>query len=165
MLNKITKNIKLACLQLEKVLEVFGAIILFLMVLMIVIGVYYRYILRSPLAWVPELTMYSQAWLSLVGAALAVKKNEHVSITFLYEKFSEKIKYNLNILKIICMGFLAFMMVVGGYNLALNAKLTLSSFVNISMSIPMASIPVSGFLILIFLVDKWVKLKGKNEWN
>ena len=143
--NKMSKFFK-------KVIEIFCAIVLMSMILFITVGVFFRYVLRSSLTWIPEVTMYFLIGLSLIGAALALEKEGHISVSFIYDKFSDKIRFLLDILKIILSSYYAYVMVRAGLVFADTGSRGL--FTNLPGFFPRMAIPISGGLMIIFLINK-----------
>ena len=50
----------------------------------IVLGVFMRYVLESPLAWTDELAVCLLLWATFLGGAFAVRTDEHVSFDVIY---------------------------------------------------------------------------------
>lgn len=58
-------------------------------------GVFFRYVLGSPLDWIYELTIVSFSWMIFLGMAMAFKNNEHIAIGFVVENLPPRAKYML----------------------------------------------------------------------
>src|SRR3954454_21584469 len=52
------------------------------MALMVLLGVYTRYVLNDSLAWIEELARFSMVWLSWVGGGLAFRSGAHIAVKF-----------------------------------------------------------------------------------
>lgn len=137
-----------------KLCEVICAIILLFMIVINTIGVFYRYVLANPLPWVPELSRYSLIWLTILGAVVALYKEEHVSITILYNKFPLKLKTILNIIKYILIGYFSYILIIAGVQYADTGYV--GTFTGISGTYPRAIIPISGGLFLVISLQKLV---------
>lgn len=69
-------------------------VLMTIMVSSILIQVFFRYVLNSPLLWPEELTIFSMIWLGFIGASLGVKRGTHVSFNLVLDKLpSTKQKY------------------------------------------------------------------------
>jgi TRAP-type transport system small permease protein len=69
------------------VLEWGVAILLILLVLVVFSQVLLRYLTYQPLAWTEELARYLFIWLSLLGAAVAVRRGQHFAVDTLQSRF------------------------------------------------------------------------------
>ena len=76
---------------LEMVFDVieqgFGILFLLIMFVSVLIQIFFRYVLQSPLTWTEEAARYSFIWTVLLGAAFAVRRKEHVVMDLLVKNF------------------------------------------------------------------------------
>ncbi|MFN2363789.1 MAG: TRAP transporter small permease, partial [Halarsenatibacteraceae bacterium] len=70
--------------SIMKITEIVCALLLISMIGINTVGVFYRYVLKISLPWVPELSRYMLIWLTLLGTVIALDKEEHVSVSFFY---------------------------------------------------------------------------------
>ena len=82
--------------KLNKLLEYICAILIILMTLIIWVQVFNRYFLGSSFVWVEDITKMLMVYMAMLGAAILVFEDGHVTITIL----RDKLKYK-NILKLI----------------------------------------------------------------
>jgi TRAP-type C4-dicarboxylate transport system permease small subunit len=82
------------------------------MVVLIMVGVTFRYVLNLPLAFDAEYTGYLLAVISLVGAAYALKAGSHVRVDILLRSLSPRIQHWLqvitDIISLACIGLLLY---------------------------------------------------------
>ena len=94
--------LKLVCkciLKFRDVIELYAAIASLIgMFLMFLLQIFMRYIMRSPLAWAPELISTGFMWLVLLGACYTHRKKKHVSFTLVYDLCSIRWKAFLSLL-------------------------------------------------------------------
>jgi TRAP-type C4-dicarboxylate transport system permease small subunit len=64
-----------------------GVLFLLVMFISVLIQIFFRYVLQSPLTWTEEASRYSFIWIVLLGAAFAVRKKEHVVMGVLVKRF------------------------------------------------------------------------------
>ncbi|MGS0743285.1 TRAP transporter large permease [Glaciimonas sp. GG7] len=77
----------------RRVMQVVAAVAATLVVvetLVLLIGVIYRYALHDPLIWSDELASTLFIWLSMLGGVLALDRGEHMRLTAIVNKLSEK---------------------------------------------------------------------------
>ena len=138
-------------LILEKILIVIFA----LLVLDVLFQVFSRYILGTSFTWTEEFARFSLIWLTILGAAYLNGKREHLSMDFLYQKFSESNKRKASILiEVLIFLFALIVMVVGGFNLVYTTLHLeqLSGTLRIPLGYIYAIMPFSGLLIICFSV-------------
>lgn len=138
-------------LILEKILIVIFA----LLVLDVLFQVFSRYILGTSFTWTEEFARFSLIWLTILGAAYLNGKREHLSMDFLYQKFSESNKRKASILiEVLIFLFALIVMVVGGFNLVYTTLHLeqLSGTLRIPLGYIYAIMPFSGLLIMCFSV-------------
>ena len=78
--------------KISKILEVILVFIFAILVIDVLGQVFSRYVLNTSFAFTEELARFSLIWLSILGAAYLNAKREHLSMDFLYQKFSQKNK-------------------------------------------------------------------------
>jgi TRAP-type transport system small permease protein len=92
---------------IEQGLGIFFLLIMFVSVL---IQVFFRYVLLSPLTWTEESARYSFIWVVLLGAAFAVRRKEHVVMGVLFNRFPSPwkrlISLSINILILVSLIYL-----------------------------------------------------------
>jgi TRAP-type C4-dicarboxylate transport system permease small subunit len=65
----------------------FGVLFLLVMFVSVLIQIFFRYVLQSPLTWTEEASRYSFIWIVLLGAAFAVRRKEHVVMEVFVKRF------------------------------------------------------------------------------
>jgi len=72
-----------------------GVLFLLVMFVSVLIQIFFRYVLQSPLTWTEEASRYSFIWIVLLGAAFAVRKKEHVVMEVLVNRFPSRLRRNI----------------------------------------------------------------------
>jgi TRAP-type C4-dicarboxylate transport system permease small subunit len=62
------------------------------MTITITLQVFFRYVLNDPLSWTEEIGRYLMVWICFLGSAMALKYGEHISVSFLQERFPPGIR-------------------------------------------------------------------------
>ena len=136
-------------------MEIFMVSIFAVLVIDVLWQVFSRYILNTSFSWTEELARFSLIWLSVLGAAYLNARREHLSMDFLYSKFSESNKKKASVLiEVLIFLFALVIMVIGGLNLVyITLHLEqLSGTLRIPLGYIYAILPFSGFLIMCFSV-------------
>ena len=136
---------------LERVLVVIFA----LLVLDVLFQVFSRYFLGTSFTWTEEFARFSLIWMTILGAAYLNAKKEHLSMDYLYQKFSQTNKRKASILiEVFIFLFALVVMVIGGFNLVYTTLHLeqLSGTLRIPLGYVYAIMPFSGLLIMCFSV-------------
>ena len=83
---------------IDKVLKFVCSAMMALMSILVVYQVVVRYLFNAPSTFSEELMTYLFIWMSLLGGTYVYGKSEHMSMSFLYNKFSAKTKHVVDIL-------------------------------------------------------------------
>jgi TRAP-type C4-dicarboxylate transport system permease small subunit len=154
--------------KVNKFLEWFLILIFALLVLDVLFQVFSRYILGTSFTWTEEFARFSLIWMTILGAAYLNAKREHLSMDFLYQKFSEKNKRKASILiEVLIFLFALAVMVIGGFNLVYTTLHLeqLSGTLRIPLGYIYAIMPFSGLLIMSFSIYHISKINSNKTNN
>lgn len=150
-----------------KILEWIMILIFGLLVLDVLFQVFSRYILGESFTWTEEFARFSLIWMTIFGAAYLNGKKEHLSMDFLYQKFSKSNQKKVAILiEVLIFLFALVVMVIGGLNLVYTTLHLeqLSGTLRIPLGYVYAIMPFSGFLIMCFSMYHISKIySNKND--
>jgi TRAP-type C4-dicarboxylate transport system permease small subunit len=76
----------------NQIAEIAIVIIVSIMAVVVFVEVIFRYVLLLPLFWTEEFARYCLVWSSLLGAGVALKRSEHIAVTFFTDKFPKGIR-------------------------------------------------------------------------
>ena len=141
--------------KVTKFLEWFLITIFALLVLDVLFQVFSRYLLGTSFTWTEEFARFALIWMTILGASYLNAKREHLSMDFLYDKFSEKNQRKTSILiEVLVFLFALIVMVIGGLNLVYTTLHLeqLSGTLRIPLGYVYAILPFSGFLIMCFSI-------------
>ena len=137
--------------RLDKVLEFICCTLLALMTILVTWQVVSRYVLNNPSTVTEELVLFSFVWMGLLGGAYLFGKNEHMAMTFLFDKLSEKNQIKVRIFfELVIMAFAVFILVFGGWNMSKLSMGQLSSSLQIPMGYIYLALPLSGITTMIY---------------
>ncbi len=87
-----------------------GVALLIVMFASVLIQIFFRYVLKTPLTWTEEASRYSFIWIVLLGAAFAVRRKEHVLMDVLPKRFPASVQkqlwFILNVLILVSLVYL-----------------------------------------------------------
>lgn len=146
------------------IVEGTAAILVVTLAVVVFLQVFNRYVLKTPLAWSEDLAMLLFQWVAFLGAAIGVKRMRHFGIELVVKLLPEKIRHRIELLVPIIMGVVALMMITEGMKLLSFNRNRFYSTMNLSYTWPYLAIPVSGCLIILYLIwHEVLRLKGKEK--
>ena len=136
---------------LNKVLEFICCVLLALMTIFATWQVASRYVFSNPSTVTEELVLICFVWMGLLGAAYLFGKQEHMAMTFLFDKLSEKNQTKVKLFyEVIIMAFAVLVLVFGGWNMSQLSMGQLSSSLQIPMGYIYLALPLSGTITAIY---------------
>jgi TRAP-type C4-dicarboxylate transport system permease small subunit len=113
-----------------------------------------RYVFKAPLSWPEEMARYFLVWISCFGSAYAVREGLHISVTFIKNKFPEKIRsYVAIVIHFLVVSFFSFC-VIEGFKLSFSQWIELSAALRLPMTFPTIAIPVGFAIMILFTVER-----------
>lgn len=137
--------------------EVTGAVLLAAMCVVAVVQVVSRYIFASPPAWTEEMAMLLFAWLVFVGAALALKHNEHFAVDVLVTALPAWPRRIVHLLILILTLVFSGLLMWFGERLAEDNWTVKTAVLEIPRTWLYASVPFGGALMLVRTLEGLVR--------
>jgi len=134
------------------IVEVTAATLVVALAIIVFLQVFNRFVLKTPLAWSEDLAMLLFQWISFLGAAIGVKRMRHFGIELVVKKLPERIRHKIELLVPFIIGVVALTMITEGMKLINVNRYRIYSSMNLSYIWTFLSIPVSGCLILLYLI-------------
>jgi TRAP-type C4-dicarboxylate transport system permease small subunit len=148
---------------LNRICEVAVVILLSAMAVVVFLQVLFRYVLHLPLFWTEEFARYCLVWASLLGAAIALKRGEHIAVTFLLDTFPKKAASASTMVAQVSVILILTVMVWGGIKLVLVTSAQISPALRISMAIPYLALPVGAVIMLFHVVSSLMQRMGRTS--
>jgi len=114
-----------------------------------------RYVLHHSPMWGEPLSLFCLVWMSILGSALVVRSNEHIRVTMFDERMGKGALFSTDILATVCILVFAVFMITYGWQLAVSASRNNMAGINIPYSWMYMSMPVSGVLYILALIEMW----------
>lgn len=148
--------------QLEWAEEVLGIVLFAAMAVLIFIGALGRTV-GTPLIWAIDLAQLFFAWAAVLGADIALKRNQHIEIDILIRRFPAGARRLLAIAWLVVMAaFLAALVWLGTHLTLLNLERELGD-AGISYGWVTAAIPAGALLMLVTVVRRLIRgLAGRE---
>ena len=123
--------------------------IISLMAGVVFVEVLFRYVLMLPLFWTEEFARYSLVWSSLLGAGVALKRGEHIAVTFFVDRIPGCMGPQAALLVSVFIALFLTVILWGGIHLVILTRHQLSPAMRIPMAWPYLAIPISSLIMLL----------------
>jgi TRAP-type transport system small permease protein len=132
------------------VLQTFSAVLLLLMLGLVLVGIFYRYVVDESLSWYDEFAGYILVWLTMYGSVLALARRKHISFDTLVEKLPPGGRRVAEIASIVCVMAFSLVLLVAGWQLVREmADETAVSIPALKMAWIYSVMPISGGLMFL----------------
>lgn len=140
----------LVCLsdQLDRYSALLAAFLMGALVVVMFIGVIYRYVLNNALPWTDEVSVFAMGWLVFVGATVLYHREGHPASTLLAEHLRPPLRRTVADLAEILVGAYLVALVWSGIDL-LQEPQPHSPALSISYAAVYVSIPIAGIVMLV----------------
>lgn len=158
----MNSNAKLPAADLiEKVETAVAGIAMGVLLLAIFVDVFFRTVVGIPILWMQEVSMFSFMWLTFMGAAVAVRRNSHYRIDLITgmlksPKAEAALQWTVLLLSLVFAAILAYQ----GMGFAEMGLKRVSRPSGIPLIIAFSALPLCGFSMCYFLVERFLKNKG-----
>ena len=131
---------------------------LILITLIIPTGVFFRYVLNSPLSWPEPASIVMMVMFSFLGGAAVYRANVHIAVEALLNAVAPNVRRVMRAGVVLCMVAMALFMLFDGVKLCIATQYqTMAEFPVVSQGLVYLPIPIAGLLTLLFIVEKlWI---------
>jgi len=98
-------------------IQYFSGALSLLMLTVILVGVFYRYVMDDSLVWYDEFAGYILVWLTMYGSVVALAKGKHIGFETLVEKLPRRGRHAAEIFSHLCVLAFSLVLVVYGWQL------------------------------------------------
>jgi TRAP-type transport system small permease protein len=150
--------------KLAAVLEWWSVLLLVLMVALVCVGVFFRYVLNASLAWYDEFASYLLVWLTFYGAVVASHRRRHIGFEVVIDKLDPGAR---RLFDFIAECFvLVFQAVLLFYGWELVQKMGEDRTVSlpwVKMGWIYSALPIAGCLMLLISVTRLIDIAFARE--
>lgn len=146
-----------------KILYYFLGFLMFTMVVVVSAQVISRYLFSSPFTWTEELGRYVFVWLTFLGMAYAVKTGGHIALDLLLKGLTGKAEKSLGTVIYLLIGIFGVLFTIGGTKLMALGVGQTSPSLSLPMEYVYVVIPISGILIVYFVIRLIMTKNTKEE--
>jgi len=132
--------------------------------LIITVGlqVFARNVLRVPLIWTLDVAQLLFSWLIFVGAAIAYRKGAHYTVDVIPARWRSA-GIALEVVGVLAALLVIYVLVVPGWTNVLIRSTGSISSLDISLMWTVLPLPISGLLMLVFLIERVVDRLAKRD--
>jgi len=144
--------------------EWWAMLLLAFMVVLVCLGVFFRYVIDASLAWYDEFASYLLVWLTFYGAVSASYQRRHIGFETFVARLMPSTREKLEIVAELLV--LGFQVVLLYYGLLLVRKMgdeTAVSLEWVKMGWVYSVLPITGGLMLLISVQRLLHLVGGKE--
>jgi TRAP-type transport system small permease protein len=132
-----------------------GVLSLIVMLSVMVLNIFFRYILNKPIAWSDELSNYLFIWMSFLSSAYVMGNDAHVRVVAIESRLPSKVRYIIHFF-MNCIMMMVFCCYIGPTFRMLN-KLKDSNMMRIPLKFVYIIMPVAFLLICIHIVNNIIQ--------
>lgn len=149
--------------SLNRIISGLSGIFLAIMVLLVSIQVFYRYVLADPLSYSEELARFSMIWTVMLGSTVAFRNKTHIAVNFFVEKLPITFKNPVKLIQNILILIFCTILVIKGFQFSMQTMSQIAAASNIPVGYIVISIPLSGFIIILYTLEETVNNFFKKE--
>ena len=150
--------------RLIDLVEAWAVVLLVLMVLLVSVGVFYRYVLNASLSWYDEFASFLLVWLTFYGAVVAHYRRRHIGFEIVVDRFMASTRKIIGLIAESCV--LSFQAVLFYHGWLLVQKMgneTTVSLVWVKMRWIYSVLPITGGLMLVISLMRFVRIAAGND--
>ncbi|HWU36303.1 MAG TPA: TRAP transporter small permease [Candidatus Acidoferrum sp.] len=145
-------------------LTVYSAVLCLLMLAVVLVGIFYRYVVGEAISWYDEFAGYILVWLTMYGSVVGLAKGKHISFETLVEKLPHGGQRMVDALGVLCVMSFSLVMLVSGWHLIREmADETSVSIPALKMTWIYSVMPISGGLMVLVGVVQLIRLAMGGE--
>ena len=111
-----------------------------------------RYFFNASLQWPEELNVILMAWITYVGASIALRRSSHIGVQMVVDMLPRPGLFIAILLGRVAIGYSIIALIAIGYEVAMLNSAVLSDALGVPMAIPRLSLVVGGLMMIIQLV-------------
>jgi TRAP-type C4-dicarboxylate transport system permease small subunit len=129
------------------------------MTIVVLLGVFFRYVLTDPLVWSEELSTFAMVWLTMIGGSMGIKRYSHVGVSFVVDNVGwlDRRRHVVGIIVNLLILFFLVVLLKEARTLALFARGQTSAALGISMFWPYCGLMVGGLMMTVQVICQIVE--------
>lgn len=145
--------------RIVNLVEWWAVLLLILMVAVVLLGVFFRYVLNASLAWYDEFASYLLVWLTFYGAVVASYRHRHIGFEVVVDRLEPKARRVIDIIgECFVLGFQFVLFYCGWLLTQKMGDETAVSLIWVKMSWVYSVLPITGALMLLISLMRLIEI-------
>jgi TRAP-type transport system small permease protein len=141
------------------VLEWWVVFLLVLMVVVVTLGVFFRYVLSASLSWYDEFASYLLVWLTFYGAVVASYRRRHIGFDMVVNRLTSGSRRKIEVIaELLVLGFQIVLFYYGWNLMQKMGDETAISLPWVKMGWVYSVLPIAGGLMLLISLERLLHL-------
>ena len=133
--------------------EIIASLLLVLALVVLFLGIVFRYALNDPLVWTEELARFCSTWIIFLGAAACFKRGSHIGIDVVVRLLPAELqRWTALLVNWLMIGILA-VLVIRGFQYTSRSFVMHTTVLQIPIGLWNAAVPVGSLLMVIRLLQ------------
>ncbi|WP_207459249.1 TRAP transporter small permease [Azospirillum sp. SYSU D00513] len=129
---------------------------LLLLVALFCAAVVMRYVFETPIQWTEEMSGFLMIWIVMIGAVVAERDDQHLTIPLLTEALPNRIAAGVNLVTSLLSVGLLMALAWYGYSLAMKAQFKFTQILKISWTWIDLAVPLGAVGIALFTLARCI---------
>ena len=129
-----------------------------LMLSIILLQVFTRYVIKHPIPWTEELSRFAYIWAIFLGAVIAQKSRSHMVVSVVLEKMSPRVKSVFETFSDLVSIIILFLVLSGTIMMMRRTYGVLASTIPMSYSYVYLALAIGSFLMMALLLKDFMKI-------
>lgn len=157
------KLLNAASRQVNVATTILGCICALVMALVLLAGVFYRYVLNESLSWTDEVALLAFSWTVFLFASVLVREQLHVRITLVVDLLPAPLRALVERLGIVLVMAFAALMLWAGWQFTAFTAYQVSPALRYPLWLQGSAVPISGALILLHALPLLIRARAPEE--
>ncbi|MEM4721458.1 MAG: TRAP transporter small permease [Candidatus Methanomethylicaceae archaeon] len=137
--------------------EIFPALLIGTLTLMVAIDVLGRYFFNHPIKWFGELATVMFIWQVFIGSSAALRRRLHVSVDIFVIKLPNRAQALISMVVHLAILVMSVAVIIMGWNYAFQAKTQRIQTLDLPYTVALLAVPMSGFFMCFHLIHNFTK--------
>jgi TRAP-type transport system small permease protein len=138
--------------KVDRVLDIFAVTMFLVIFAVVLLQVFMRYFLGSPLVWSEELARYLFVWISLIGWVFATRSGTHIRIGAFTDNLPASVRKAIGVFNFALVIIFALVLIYYGFAMVLKNLDVPTVTLFFTYSVVYAAVPFSLSLIIFYSV-------------
>jgi C4-dicarboxylate transporter DctQ subunit len=136
--------------QVIAILQAYSAVLVLVMLGVVLVGIFYRYVVDRALSWYDEFAGYILVWITMYGSVVALARGKHISFETIVEKLPRSGQRVVAIFDTLCVLCFSLVLLLTGWQLIKEmADETAISVTSVKMAWIYSVMPISAVLMIL----------------